>query len=546
VSKGIRFDALLVRALAATLDARLRGRRIRALRFATPERRVLLAVRDQTLTWELHPDRGWITLEANRFTGEGLGLPADARIVGVAAPADERAVEIEITGEEDVGGAIRRVVVELFGTHRNAIGVDAAGIVRAVLRPRPRAERVLAVTQPYSPLAPSQRLGADRPPSHSEWHAALDVPEDERYGALLAKIAYTGPVNARWLLAGGDLDAGYERYLALMRAEPEAWVLAPEVAPQPYPARLDDPLARRTPDLLAAFASAAALRLGNAAQDAFVARTTVALEAIDERLARVEVRRARLRDEARGAPDDAAALRRQADLLLAQLHRVPKGAALVELDDFEGGRVVVTLDPGLAPSVNANRWYDAARKRERAAARIPRLLRSADRERASLESLRRRIEGGEATQEEVGTLARTGQRDRRAAPTTLPYRAYRTSGGHEVRVGRSSKANDDLTFHHAAPDDIWMHAESVPGAHVVLRWGRRAENPPALDLHEAAVLAALHSRARTSGTVPVTWTRRKYVRKPRKAPPGVVLVERGRTIFVEPNEEVERSLRRNP
>jgi predicted ribosome quality control (RQC) complex YloA/Tae2 family protein len=88
-----------------------------------------------------------------------------------------------------------------------------------------------------------------------------------------------------------------------------------------------------------------------------------------------------------------------------------------------------------------------------------------------------------------------------------------------------------------------MHAESVPGAHVVLRWGRKEENPPASDLREAAVLAAVHSRARTSGTVPVTWTRRKYVRKPRKAPPGAVVVERGKTLFVEPSEAVDRALR---
>jgi predicted ribosome quality control (RQC) complex YloA/Tae2 family protein len=57
------------------------------------------------------------------------------------------------------------------------------------------------------------------------------------------------------------------------------------------------------------------------------------------------------------------------------------------------------------------------------------------------------------------------------------------------------------------------------------------------------VLAALHSRARTSGTVPVDWTRRKYVRKPRKAPPGQVLVDRTKTVFVEPDAAVEERMR---
>lgn len=125
----------------------------------------------------------------------------------------------------------------------------------------------------------------------------------------------------------------------------------------------------------------------------------------------------------------------------------------------------------------------------------------------------------------------------------LPYRRYRTSGGLEARVGRSSRANDELTFHHSSPNDIWLHARDVAGSHVILRWSDPEANPPRRDLVEAAVLAALHSRARTSGTVAVDWTRRKYVRKPRKAPPGLVVPERVRTLFVEPDPELERRLR---
>jgi predicted ribosome quality control (RQC) complex YloA/Tae2 family protein len=41
----------------------------------------------------------------------------------------------------------------------------------------------------------------------------------------------------------------------------------------------------------------------------------------------------------------------------------------------------------------------------------------------------------------------------------------------------------------------------------------------------------------------VDWTRRKYVRKPRKAPPGTVLLDRARTLFVEPDPMLEERLR---
>jgi len=112
----------------------------------------------------------------------------------------------------------------------------------------------------------------------------------------------------------------------------------------------------------------------------------------------------------------------------------------------------------------------------------------------------------------------------------------------EIRVGRSSRANDDLTFRHSSPNDIWLHARSVPGSHVILRWANPQGSPPARDLEEAARLAAYHSKARTSAIVPVDWTRRKYVRKPRGAPPGAVVPQRVRTLFVdlEGAEEFER------
>jgi predicted ribosome quality control (RQC) complex YloA/Tae2 family protein len=89
---------------------------------------------------------------------------------------------------------------------------------------------------------------------------------------------------------------------------------------------------------------------------------------------------------------------------------------------------------------------------------------------------------------------------------------------------------------------VWLHARGAAGAHVILRWQRDAA-PPKRDLEEAAVLAAWHSKARGSTVVPVDWTRRKYVRKPRGAAPGAVVVQRSETVFVRPEGRVERRLR---
>jgi predicted ribosome quality control (RQC) complex YloA/Tae2 family protein len=129
-----------------------------------------------------------------------------------------------------------------------------------------------------------------------------------------------------------------------------------------------------------------------------------------------------------------------------------------------------------------------------------------------------------------------------AAHVSRPFRTYLSSGGLEIWVGRGAASNDELTFHESSPRDVWLHARDTAGAHVVLRWPRD-EPPPARDLEEAAVLAAWHSKSRGAALVPVDWTRRKYVRKARGGPPGQVLVQRAETVFVAPDERVERRLR---
>jgi predicted ribosome quality control (RQC) complex YloA/Tae2 family protein len=58
-----------------------------------------------------------------------------------------------------------------------------------------------------------------------------------------------------------------------------------------------------------------------------------------------------------------------------------------------------------------------------------------------------------------------------------------------------------------------------------------------VEITEAAALAAWHSKARHNSLVPVIYTQRKYVRKPRKAKPGLVTVERETSVMVEPIKE---------
>ncbi|HEX6306695.1 MAG TPA: NFACT RNA binding domain-containing protein [Longimicrobiales bacterium] len=559
MSNAIRYDALLVRDLARELNERLADARLDAAFLDRDSLRVTLLTRasrrDATpppsLLWQLHPASGHLTPPPEGAAPGGrvqLGTPT--RIVRVYAPPDERLIVFELGTQDAPAGAARRIIIELVTNQWNAVAEGADGRITAVLRER--GKRGLRAGVAYEPPPRSARIGGTALPTSAEWTALLGaVPTGERLAALQRTIAYTSALNAAFIIGDADVHddaAALER--ARLRCEHLVWraARAPALLKldgrlQPYP-RPEPGEAEPAASLLEAFAAAAAHSNDAPAADAVADQ---ALSLLAQRLDAIDRRARRLRAQQAGALEEAERLRRHADLLLAQLHRVGRGAARVELDDFAGGSVTIAIDPGLDASTNAARLYDAARKRDRAAARVPALLRAGAGERARLEALVERVRSNTATPDELARIQprpRQGSAERK--PGALPYREYRTSGGLEVRVGRGSRANDELTFRHSSPTDIWLHARDVAGAHVILRWSRPDENPPAGAISEAAVLAALHSRARTSGVVAVDWTRRKYVRKPRKAGPGLVVPERVRTVFVEPDEAAGERMRADP
>lgn len=120
-------------------------------------------------------------------------------------------------------------------------------------------------------------------------------------------------------------------------------------------------------------------------------------------------------------------------------------------------------------------------------------------------------------------------RSRKRAPLEV-----RTDHGSRILVGRSPSENAELTFRIARPNDLWFHAQNIPGAHVILQRDDRTA-PPQDDLLRAAELAAFHSKAKTSTKVPIDYTERKHVRAQRDAPPGLVWYTNPRTLVVEPN-----------
>jgi hypothetical protein len=542
VSNTVQYDPVLVRSLADELRDRLRGRPCGAAPILAPDLSVTLPLdRGEQLRIDLHPSRGWFRLLPDP-AGEDLEL--DAHVTSVDAPADERVLRLGLHETGRFRRADRTLVIELHTNQWNTLLLDEEERILSVLRSRRAGGRSLFPGETYRPPAPAGRVECrvgSREDVRATWMEELaSCPPSELRGRVLSRFAYTGAMNAGWILEpameGGDLAAAFERWWWLCAGpERRPHVLLAGNRRAPYPVPLEGIPGEPAPGLLEAMASVAdEVRPAEADPQleraaAFVAR----------RLGATERKRARLEGE-RASTAEAPRIRAWGDLLLARFHEVPRGADRVRLEGWEGETVEIPLDPQLGPAENAARHYDRAGRLTRAEAQLPALLEAAEEEARGWRAMAEEVARGVVSPRLAALLQRAEREPDRASSrqTGLPYRRFRTSGGLEVRVGRTSRDNDRLTFRESSPGDVWLHARSVAGSHVILRWQRSDESPPARDLHEAAQLAAVFSKARTSGTVAVDWTRRKHVRKPRGAAPGLVIPQHAKTIFVEPDPAV--------
>src|SRR5947208_181394 len=113
------------------------------------------------------------------------------------------------------------------------------------------------------------------------------------------------------------------------------------------------------------------------------------------------------------------------------------------------------------------------------------------------------------------------------------FRNFTVIGGFRVLVGKNAKQNDELTMKIAKKEDLWFHARHVPGSHVILQ-AHNAKQIPKEAIEQAAEIAAYFSDAKTQKHAPVAYTKRKFVRKPKGAAPGAVLLEREEVVIVTP------------
>lgn len=241
------------------------------------------------------------------------------------------------------------------------------------------------------------------------------------------------------------------------------------------------------------------------------------------------------------------------ELLLANLHQIPPGAESVTVTDYyvpEMPERVLTLDPKKSARDNADAYFRRYRKAKDGAEIQRQQLQKVE---TDLEDLQAALEQAHtaadipALRELRSRLQRTGQLRGEAGAETgdvkrtpdfggKKIRVFTTPEGWDIYVGENSEANDFLTAKVAGPNDLWLHVRANSSAHVVIRTRNDPTSVPTSVLQQAALLAARHSPAKHSSLVPVDYTLKKYVRRPRGSASGAATYQNERTLYVSPKE----------
>jgi predicted ribosome quality control (RQC) complex YloA/Tae2 family protein len=478
----------------------------------------------------------------------------NARLHAVRQPRLERVLELEWESRDDAGRLHGlTLIVEAMGRRSNLVLVGEDGAILDAVRRTPPSRN------PRRPILPHLRY--DLPPPQDRLLPEQMSAEELAFGArdrsgslaryLSDRLAGLSPLAGRELAFRATGSSATELqsvgdWQAIVRAiqaffaplDTHTW--QPSLATQPLEAaayRLEHlasggleafgSMSEALSAYYTRFASAAVQR-----GDPLAAERKTLLAAI-ERAIRATERRSGALQQQLEAHQQVEPLRRAGELLLGYQWQVPPGAAEVELEGEH-----IALDADATAVENAQAYFGRYRKAREALERVPPLLEETAREHEYLDELQALVSVADdmtairALRREVGEAV--GQRSAASAKQrpSSPYRRVPLDDGWEALVGTSALGNAAVTFEVAAPDDVWLHARGVPGAHVILR-GPRGD-PPSAVLERAAQLAAYHSAARSSSRVEVDAAPRRHVRKIPGGPPGLVRYTNERTLRVQP------------
>ncbi len=234
------------------------------------------------------------------------------------------------------------------------------------------------------------------------------------------------------------------------------------------------------------------------------------------------------------------------DLLQANLYRIKRGAEFADVENYydeQNSILRIKLNPAISPAANAQKYYKDYQKAKNAEIMLREQIEKGKLELEYLESVLDTVDRAETEKELVQIkeeLAEQGylhvSTGRVKRQTALPPLEFESSDGFRILVGRNNRQNDKLTLKTASKNDMWLHTKDIHGSHTIIMGEGKEISDTAI--YEAACLAAYHSKAQNSSSVPVDYTLVRYVSKPNGAKPGMVIYVNNKTLFVTPKSTI--------
>lgn len=214
-------------------------------------------------------------------------------------------------------------------------------------------------------------------------------------------------------------------------------------------------------------------------------------------------------------------------IIMANLHALQSGMKEAELLNFYSGKNIrIKLKEDLSPADNAAYYYRKAKNKKIELEQMEQKLLSMRHKLAAHENLLEQVKQAENSKQ-LKTFQPTKKQQEVFPFKKFIYQSF------EIWLGKNAANNDLLTQKYTHKNDLWLHAKGVSGSHTVIKHkaGKVFTNEV---ITYAAQLAAYYSKHKGNALAPVSYTLKKFVRKPKGSEPGQVIIDREEVMMVEP------------
>ena len=248
--------------------------------------------------------------------------------------------------------------------------------------------------------------------------------------------------------------------------------------------------------------------------------------------------------------EDCEEYRKKGELIIANLWNLKSGldgATLIDYSLPEHPKVEIELNPNRTPLQNAHQFFKRYKKlapqrevnrkhlleNQESLKKLKEMFLILSKNKDSLPGLTTLYQ----KLIKLNYIKKKNHRGKNVSKSTPYLQRFLSTDGWTILVGKSNLQNEYLLRHLSNGNDFWLHHQTRPGAHVLIKNHQSLPAPPPDTLNFAARLAGYYSKVKNNEIAQIVYTLRKYVKKPKDSKTGKVIYSQEKNIAVLINHE---------